>query len=105
MVLSKDSTAWRLLSHFLPGSKHSTVTKNRKLSSSEMTIVTAYWNLGTFRKGSSQTFTKNTYLTWTKSFKYLTNPLMIYTDSEEFRDTMQKLRSEGNLTYETEFFS
>nr|XP_022340728.1 uncharacterized protein LOC111135128 isoform X2 [Crassostrea virginica] len=104
MFSSKDSTAWRLLSHFLPRS--STVTKStiRKISSTEITIVTAYWNLGTFRKGSNQLFTKNTYLTWTKSFKYLMNPLLIYTDCEEFRDTMQKLRSEGNLTYETEIF-
>ncbi|XP_061166829.1 uncharacterized protein LOC133175738 [Saccostrea echinata] len=76
----------------------------RKTSSSSITIVTAYWNLGTFQKGFSKTFTKNTYLTWAKTFQYLTNPLVVYTDCAEFRDLMKKLRSEGKLNYETEIF-
>lgn len=62
-----------------------TVTEN-------MTIVTAYFNLGTFQKGYGSTFTSKLYFTWTKTFAYLVNPVVIYTDSGEFEDLMKKHR-------------
>ncbi|XP_048731524.2 uncharacterized protein LOC125648456 [Ostrea edulis] len=75
-----------------------------KISSSNLTIVTAYWNIGTFKKGPSALLTKNTYFSWMKTFQYLMNPLVVYTDSKEFGDLMKKLRSEGKLNYQTEIF-
>lgn len=57
-----------------------------------MTIVTAYFNLGSFQKGYGNTFTSKLYFTWTKTFAYLVNPLVIYTDSKEFEDLMKKHR-------------
>ncbi|KAK3087379.1 hypothetical protein FSP39_005199 [Pinctada imbricata] len=57
-----------------------------------LTIVTAYWDLGSFKKGSSQTFTKNTYVNWMKSFAHMTSPLVVYTDSQQFIDVTKTHR-------------
>ncbi|XP_048728051.1 uncharacterized protein LOC125646004 isoform X2 [Ostrea edulis] len=63
---------------------------------SNFTIVTAYWNLGTFQKGAGGNlhFSTNTYFAWAKTFKYLINPLVVYTDSKEFKNLMEKLRAD-----------
>ncbi|XP_062607597.1 uncharacterized protein LOC134269424 isoform X2 [Saccostrea cucullata] len=63
---------------------------------SNLTVVTAYWNLGTFQKGSTGKlhFSTNTYFSWATSFKYLVNPLVVYTDSKEFKELMEKLRAD-----------
>ena len=78
---------------------------------SNLTIVTAYWNLGTFQKGSgSLHFTTNTYINWAPVFRYLVNPLVVYTDSKEFKVLMETLRSDHVhntkifLTNRTEFW-
>lgn len=103
---SNEST-WNFLSNIFPKERkyvdgNAPNGTSQKISHSNLTVVTAYWNLGTFRKGSHQTFTTNTYLTWTKTFKYLMNPLVIYTDCVQFRDLITKERSEGKLEYQTE---
>ena len=61
-----------------------------------LTVVTAYWNLGTFQKGSSGNlhFSTNTYFQWASVFQYLVNPLVVYTDSKEFKVLMETLRSD-----------
>ncbi|XP_048728601.2 uncharacterized protein LOC125646398 [Ostrea edulis] len=63
---------------------------------SNLTIVTAYWDLGTFQKGAGGKlhFSTNTYFAWAKTFKYLVNPLVVYTDSKEFKNLMEKLRAD-----------
>ena len=78
---------------------------------SNLTIVTAYWNLGKFQKGSGNLhFTTNTYVNWAPVFRYLVNPLVVYTDSKEFKVLMETLRFEHVhntkiiLTNRTEFW-
>ena len=58
-----------------------------------MTIATAYWDLGSFRKGHNYTFTKQMYLDWMKSFAYMTNPLVVFTDSPDFLSITKKYRA------------
>uniref|UniRef100_A0A8W8NS60 Uncharacterized protein n=1 Tax=Magallana gigas TaxID=29159 RepID=A0A8W8NS60_MAGGI len=76
-----------------PSRDQSAVQRSRHLPSN-LTIVKAYWNLGTFRKGSENMhFSTKTYFKWSTVFKYLVNPLVVYTDSEEFKELMERLRS------------
>lgn len=73
---------------------------NRKCSDPDVHLpsnltVTAYWNLGTFRKGpGNMHFSTKTYFKWATVFKYLVNPLVVYTDSGEFKEPMERLRSD-----------
>ncbi|XP_045188413.2 uncharacterized protein LOC123546281 [Mercenaria mercenaria] len=61
-----------------------------------VTVVTAYFDLGTFRKGPpGQYFTRKLYFDWAKTFRYLNNSLVIYTDSEDFKIHMFKVRNES----------
>lgn len=77
-----------------PSRNQSAVQRSRHLPSN-LTIVTAYWNLGTFRKGSrNMHFSTKTYFKWATIFKHLVNPLVVYTDSEEFRELIERLRSD-----------
>jgi hypothetical protein len=53
----------------------------------DVTVVTAYFNLGAFQKGRAEadlTYTPLTYYEWAKTFRYLRNPLIVYTDSKLF---------------------
>ena len=59
-----------------------------------MTVVTAFFDIGTFQKGPDQHFTFSLYLDWAASFQYLLNPLVVYTDSVLFRDRIAELRSQ-----------
>ncbi|XP_061162548.1 uncharacterized protein LOC133171765 [Saccostrea echinata] len=69
---------------------------NSSENTSNVTVVTAFWNLGTFQKGSTGKlhFSTNTYFLWASSFRYLVNPLVVYTDSKEFKELMEKLRAD-----------
>lgn len=61
----------------------------------EVTVVTAYFDIGTFQKGGGNLyFTKDTYLNWASAFKYLRNPLVVFTDSKDFKQTILLLRNE-----------
>lgn len=55
--------------------------------------MTAYFDLGTFQKGSPNVkFSTQTYLHWVKTFKYLNNSVVAYTDSIKFRNLFRELR-------------
>lgn len=62
-------------------------------------------NLGTFQKGPRNLhFSTKTYFKWATVFKYLVNPLVVYTDSEAFKELMERLRSDrinNTLIYRT----
>ena len=61
-----------------------------------LTIVTAYIDIGTIRKGKVQNAfwrEPNVYFEWTKIFGHLLNPLVVYTDSVHFLHLIQKQRS------------
>lgn len=78
----------------IPQKNESKVGNNVK-NTRNVTIVTAYWNLGTFQKGvGGLKFSTNTYFKWASTFKYLVNPLVVYTDCNEFKELMETLRSD-----------
>lgn len=78
----------------LPQKNEQKVENNVK-NTTNVTIVTAYWNLGTFQKGvGGLKFSTNTYFKWASTFKYLVNPLVVYTDCKEFKELMETLRSD-----------
>ena len=81
-----------------------TIPSQYNNGTSNLTVVTAYWKLGTFRKGSygNLRISKNHYFQWASVFKYLVNPVVVYTDSEEFRVLMEELRP--LRTYKTKIF-
>ena len=59
-----------------------------------ITVVTAFFDIGNFGKDSpSISRTQDTYLNWAKTFKYLLNPLVVYTDSTKFYKRVLKLRT------------
>lgn len=78
----------------IPQKNESKVGNNVK-NTRNVTIVTAYWNLGTFQKGvGGLKFSTNTYFKWASTFKFLVNPLVVYTDCKEFKELMETLRSD-----------
>ncbi|XP_046567506.1 uncharacterized protein LOC124275868 [Haliotis rubra] len=59
----------------------------------EITVVTAYFNIGSFAKGSSaNTFTPGKYMHWMKVFGNIRNNLVAYTDSKDVYDLFMNLR-------------
>ncbi|ESP01296.1 hypothetical protein LOTGIDRAFT_157475 [Lottia gigantea] len=60
--------------------------------SSEITIVTAYFNLGSFAKGRHQQYTPSKYKRWMSVFGRLQNPLIVFTDSADTVDTFKIIR-------------
>ncbi|XP_041371211.1 uncharacterized protein LOC121384742 isoform X2 [Gigantopelta aegis] len=57
-----------------------------------MTVVTAFFDIGTFQKGPHGNFSFSLYHDWAASFQYLRNPLVVYTDSVPFRNRIAHLR-------------
>lgn len=70
----------------LPDSFFSNVHEN-------ITIVTAYWDLGTFRKGKKKQRTRHHYEKWASIFEMILNPVIVYTDSSVFQSSMENYRS------------
>jgi hypothetical protein len=74
-------------------------TRNQEIAeefdpSSNMTIVTAYFNLGSFKKGGGgMVFNPSVYFKWAAVFKFILNSIVIYTDSEEFENLIYKCRT------------
>ncbi|XP_046562053.1 uncharacterized protein LOC124271040 [Haliotis rubra] len=50
----------------------------------DVTVVTAFFSLGNFIKGKDETFGPTLYLEWATVYKHLRNPLVVYTDSDQF---------------------
>ncbi|XP_064639394.1 uncharacterized protein LOC135494952 [Lineus longissimus] len=60
----------------------------------EVTVVTAYFDLGSFEKGSpNNVFTKQKYYGWMKTFQNIQNPLVGYFDTNETFNVFKKLRA------------
>lgn len=63
-----------------------------------LTVVTAFFYLGKFPKGSvSNIRTPESYKVWMSVYKYLKNPLIIYTDSKKFADFLQNYETIQHL--------
>lgn len=58
-----------------------------------ITIVTAYWDLGTFQKGKKMQHTRHKYEEWASVFEMMLNPVIVYTDSIDFKTSMENYRS------------
>ncbi|XP_062620311.1 uncharacterized protein LOC134281899 [Saccostrea cucullata] len=58
-----------------------------------MTIITAFWDLGSFRKGNgSLEYSAIDYMDWSSVFQRMVNPLVVYTDCLNFKMIMEKYR-------------
>ncbi|KAK7502519.1 hypothetical protein BaRGS_00006094 [Batillaria attramentaria] len=60
---------------------------------SDVTIITAFLDLGSFRKGKSLVYTPQHYMEWAETYKYLANPLIVYTDSTAFQQWFLSVRT------------
>lgn len=68
-----------------------------------LTVVTAFFDIGSFSKGSLFNMrSTDDYLKWARTFQFLLNPLVVYTDSRRFLKHIQLIRA--NLFYRTEIF-
>ena len=62
--------------------------------SSDITVVTAFFNLGRFHKGDSgNVFGPGLYRTWASVYQYMRNPVVLYTDSDDFAEMFRRIRS------------
>lgn len=70
------------------------LVKHFKNNDSEsLTVVTAYLDLGEFPKGTKNNKRNaDIYQKWMSVYKYLKNPLVVYTDSSSFADYFRKIR-------------
>ncbi|KAL8572244.1 hypothetical protein ACOMHN_022481 [Nucella lapillus] len=59
----------------------------------EITIVTAYFNIGKLNKGGPfGQYTPQKYIEWMSVFGRIDNPLIVFTDSHQVKDIFEKLR-------------
>ena len=59
----------------------------------EVTIVTAFFDLGSFEKGDrNHVYTPNKYKEWMSVFENIKNPLYVYVDSEEYKTFFENIR-------------
>lgn len=61
----------------------------------DITVVTGYFNLGTFQKGplSYLKFSVDTYKNWMNAYSKLNNSVIAFTDSDEIAQLFKKMRS------------
>ena len=58
-----------------------------------LTIITAYFNLGRFRKGTEgNSFGPELYRSWGSVYRYMRNPVIFYTDSDDFATMFKRMR-------------
>ena len=58
------------------------------------TIVTAFFDIGVFKKGTEGNRDASHYYKWCKPWKYILNPVIIYTDSPDFAKIMTETRKD-----------
>ena len=63
------------------------------LLSSQVTVVTAYFNIGSFQKGDIDTYTPKHYLRWMTVFSRISNSLVVYLDTDESINYFKIVRS------------
>ncbi|ESO02366.1 hypothetical protein HELRODRAFT_161626 [Helobdella robusta] len=66
--------------------------QNENLYSNSITLVTAYFNLGSFQKGDQEVYTPELYKKWMRTFYSIRNPVVFYSDSQEICDYFRTLR-------------
>jgi len=65
-----------------------------------LTVVTGYFNLGSFQKGIGKTFTNALYRQWMTAFASINNPVIVFMDTDSDLEFFAKVRSSlpSNLT-------
>ena len=58
----------------------------------DVTVVTAYFNLGTFIKGEVEARSKETYMDWMSNFAFLNNMVVLFTDIKEIKEMFTEKR-------------
>ena len=73
--------------------------------SDEVTLVTAYFNIGSFFKGSENSiFTPDLYKKWMRIFSKISNPVVVYVDDNKYYKYFKHLRDSANLSSKTKIF-
>lgn len=57
--------------------------KNRG-QTEELTLITAYFNIGAFQKTPNVMFSSTTYYLWMKKFEFVNNSVILFTDENDF---------------------
>ncbi|XP_076441266.1 protein HtrL-like [Babylonia areolata] len=72
---------------------HDRMKEKAHTMSSEVTIITAYFNIGLLNKGGPfGVYTPEKYIRWMSVFSRIDNPVIIFTDSLEVKHIFQDLR-------------
>ena len=66
--------------------------------SDEVTLVTAFFNIGDFKKGLTRIYTPNMYKKWMRIFSKISNPIVAYFDDQQFYEYFKSLRTSSNRT-------
>ncbi|XP_046551134.1 uncharacterized protein LOC124260855 [Haliotis rubra] len=59
----------------------------------DVTVVTAFFNLGPFQKGTGRIFNSKLYMSWSAVFTHLRNPFIVYTDSVDIAEKFLQMRA------------
>ncbi|XP_052104119.1 uncharacterized protein LOC127737454 [Mytilus californianus] len=54
---------------------------NNNDNGGELTLITAYFNIGSFKKGPQLIYSQSSYYDWMKSFQSVNNSVILYTDA------------------------
>lgn len=65
----------------------------------ELTLVTAYFNIGAFNKTPNLIFSKNTYYNWMKNFQYVNNCVILYTDDIDLSVQFKSYRRHFQINF------
>lgn len=72
--------------------------------SDNITLVTAYFDLGSFQKGRYSVNTRTKYKKWMSVYARILNPVVIFTDSKDVYDEFAKLRAQHSTQHITKMF-
>lgn len=87
--------------HYLYLQQNDTLLESIKGTNKSLTVVTAFFTIGSFPKGTLHTVrTSNTYNVWMRTFVFMKNPVIFYTDNKTYADFFVALRKNASLLTE-----
>eukprot|EP00105_Crassostrea_gigas_P032196 XP_011455113.1 PREDICTED: uncharacterized protein LOC105347653 [Crassostrea gigas] len=87
--------------HYLSLQQNDTLLESIKGTNKSLTVVTAFFTIGSFPKGTLHTVrTSNTYNVWMRTFLFMKNPVIFYTDNKTYADFFVALRKNASLLTE-----
>ncbi|XP_071140675.1 uncharacterized protein [Mytilus edulis] len=69
----------------------------------DVTLITAYFNIGAFQKKRNTIYSSSTYFNWMNQFEYVNNTVILYTDVNKFAMRFKSIRKHFP-TYMTKVF-